>query len=403
MKLIRNTIISTIFIIICILFIFIPTELDTRDSMMIQSNLFNIFRIIFILLAGIFVILESMVTKKSIVELFCITTIFILKYLFYDEIDPGIVMIIVSIFLFYSIWCNDLISFHFIEKFINLLFYFLVIYSILGMVFNYKQSGIIKLEFINKDVNYTAYFGFVLANYFMKIKKKRKGIFLFSLFLLTFSRLYIISLMIYILIFKFKIEIKRYTMIYLFSHVVLVIFGIIYIVLYDRVKPEYVYLTGFSRLKNLFDESNYIRFTANTLIFQISTIKDFILGFKKNTFDGLYLFRNKSINPHNLFFGLYVQFGAIVSGIYTSKYIKIFNKYTTEFSKYYIPIIFYHCILGVSSYYGMDLIFQLILIKIIMEKNKNGTNKDWCTDTYRACSSWIRNSKSIDEFICWKR
>ena len=94
MKLIRNTIISTIFIIICILFIFIPTELDTRDSMMIQSNLFNIFRIIFILLAGICVILESMITKKSIVELFCITTIFILKYLFYDEIDPGIVMII---------------------------------------------------------------------------------------------------------------------------------------------------------------------------------------------------------------------------------------------------------------------------------------------------------------------
>lgn len=376
MKLIRNTIISTIFIIICILFIFIPTEIDTRDSMMIQSNLFNIFRIIYILLAGICIILINKITKKSIVELFCITTIFILKYLFYDEIDPGIVMIIVSIFLFYSIWSNKFISFDFIEKFINLLFYFLVIYSIVGMVYKYNQLGIIKLEFINKDVNYTAYLGFVLANYFMMINKKRKGIFLFSLFILTFSRLYIISLMIYILIFKFEIKIKRYTMIYLLSHVVLVIFGIMYVVLYDRIKPEYVYLTGFSRLKNLFDESNYIRFTANTLIFRVSTIKDFILGFKKNTFDGLYLFKNKSINPHNLFFGLYVQFGAIVSGIYTSKYIKIFNKYTTEFSKYYIPLIFYHCILGISSYYGMDLIFQLILIKIILEKSKNETNKD---------------------------
>lgn len=367
-----NKFIFNILAIVCIASIYIiPVSMGNQE---VDSSLllFNQLRTIIIGLA----ILLICTTRKSKVYTYasisCILLIIALKYFAYKEFDLGYLYILVGIVSVDFILFNG-INQKFYKKFINIAFYMYLVQVAYFSIMSILSQGQLKILASFNDANYTAYFAFCLGAYFYFIKSKKKAFILFTIGLFTYSRLFIVNLALFTILniyqkfFKLeRLKNKIYNLrFYVFIQILILIVCTIYIIIYQKVDPSYEYVQGFSRLTNMLDESNYMRSMANVLAFQSLGIGSIFLGLKQNTFIGLTMFKNKSIFPHNLMWALYIQYGMITSMLFIKRYMKIFKNTNANITSYFVCLIIYHSFLGLSSFYGVDIVIQAILISII--------------------------------------
>lgn len=353
------------------------TSFDSLNS--IKYNLFAKLRIVFILAAGMLFVIDTKKKKSTYLFLSIIVFFFIFKYLLYNELDFGLFYIIASLIV-YDYLLNNQLNQDLIKKICNIAFYFYLLQIIIFSIIFFERYSIFKITASFNDANYTAYFGLCLAYYFYSNNNKVKSYILFTVLLFTFSRLYIITfILLFILNKVLNKKIRRqniqYNLIfYVFVQIVVIGISKYYVNLFETIKPEYIYLEGFERIKGMFDHSNYIRFKANLLAVSSISFLSFFLGLEKNSFTGLYLFSNKSIFPHNTLWSLYIQYGLLVSGIFISRFVKIFKVSEGVFLEYYLVLLMYHSFLGLSSFYGFDLLLQLIFIRSISLKKRGECN-----------------------------
>lgn len=343
------------------------TNINTAEAS--GYNIFSNIRIVFILLAIILFFLDSRKKISTYNILFLILLIFTLKYFFYNEIDFGLFYIAASIIIFDCLINYDL-NYNLVKKILNASFYTYILQIIIFSANYYFKYGFLRVVASYNDANYTAYFGLCLIYFFYVSKQKIKMNILLVLMMFTFSRLYILIIVLfYILrilhVKKSKLKAQYSMAFYILVQLMILAIGMYYISLYEVIRPEYTFLQGFDRLKGMLDESNYIRFMANSLAVESLSIKSFFLGLPQNTFIGLYIFGNKSIFPHNFIWSMHIQYGLFITLILISKYMKIFRKFGEGLMPYYFCIILYHSFLGLSSFYGLDLVLQLIMIKSI--------------------------------------
>ena len=151
----------------------------------------------------------------------------------------------------------------------------------------------------------------------------------------------------------------------------------IFVYKFNTINYQYIYVQGFNRLNNLMDGSNYLRFMVNILAFRSFNIKNLFIGLPKNTFEGLTYIAGKTLFPHNSILALYIQFGMIIALIYMNRFIKVYKKYNSgKIIPLYIAILVYQCFLGPSSFYGVEILLFMIIVKGISNYLKKEENKN---------------------------
>lgn len=340
-------------------------------------NVFSNIRIVFMLMAIGLLIFDNRKKISTYMFLLVIMIIFILKYFFYNELDFGLFYIVAAIIIFDSLIYYE-INYDFIKKMLNISFYTYILQIMIFSTNYYFMYGFPRIVASFNDSNYTAYFGLCLIYFFYVNKQKIKMNILVVLMMFTFSRLYIMAVLLFFMLRtlhlnKSKIRVQYSMIFYILIQIVVLSIGVYFINVYELIKPEYVFLKGFQRLKSMLDESNYIRFMANLLALKSISIKSFFLGLPQNTFEGLYMFSNKSIFPHNLLWSMHIQYGLFITMILISKYIENFKKIGKDHMTYYFLIIMYHSFLGLSSFYGFDLILQLLIMKTLLSNKERET------------------------------
>ncbi len=374
----NKNIILGIIAIICIMSIFIVpiSSINDIDSF-IKYDIFDKLRILFIVFSIILFLTNPRKTKFSYISSTTITIIFIIKIIMYREIDMSIIYISAGIIVVEHILINE-ININLVKKLFEISFYMYLIQLVVYSFNNYKLTGVLEIVSSAYDANYTGYFTFILGTYFLYINKRIKAIILFIVGLFTYSRLYIISLILFVILTKVcnkKVFINISTLIYSFWFYIaiqflVVIVSLMYCNIYEYFKPEYVYLEGFSRMTNLLDESNYIRSQANLFALKSINLGNLLLGLQEGTFIGIDYFKGKTIFPHNLFWSMYVHFGMIITILFLSRYSKILIKYKSDILPFYFVIILYHSFLGLGPFYGIDLVIITFIVITICKENK---------------------------------
>lgn len=347
-----------------------------------EYNIFSKVRIIFMLISITLIIINNNKKKATYLILTYSGLLFIFKYLLYKEIDFGIIYVIgaISIVDFFMI---NKINMKFCNKIFNISFYLFIIQIIVFSLLKSVKIGGFIVDSSFGDANYTAYFSFCLGAYFKLNDQKIKSYIIWLVGLFTYSRLFILCVVLFIVLEKIIYLIKprkipkiMYKLgFYILFQIIVLVICYIYIYIYQVVDPSYVYKEGFSRLTNMLDGSNYIRSLANVLAFQSIDLSTIFVGLKENTFKGIHLFPHKRIFPHNLFWSLYIQYGVILTTIFISKYMAIFKNTNYKCLPYYITLLLYQSFLGTSSFYGVDLVIQMIIIATIFNKEESGLNE----------------------------
>lgn len=345
-------------------------------------NIFSKVRMIFMAISIILIVTTNNKKKSTYLILTYSGLIFILKYLFYGEVDLGIVYVIGAISIVDFMLINK-IDIKFCKKIFNIAFYLYVAQIIIFSLLKSIDIGKFVVNSSFGDANYTAYFSFCLGVFFKVNNQRIKSYIVWIIGLFTYSRLFILCVLMFIVleILISKVKPKKIYKImyklefYILFQIIILIICCIYIVIYNTVDPAYVYKEGFSRLTNMLDGSNYIRSLANVLAFKSINLKTILIGLRDNTFEGIHLFAHKRIFPHNLFWSLYIQYGFILTTIFISRYINIFKNRNYKCLSYYIVLLIYQSFLGTSSFYGIDLVLQMIIVSSICNKDDGGLNE----------------------------
>lgn len=370
-KLIIILVISSIYIL--------PVNINNNLDIIIESskyNLFEINRLMFIILGISLLFINSKNKLKTFIYTVMIMAIGLIKILFYKELDFGLLYILVT-FIVFDTLVQVKISTKTLEKTFNIAYWTYLTQLVIYSLIRYETTHKVQVWSSFNDANYTAYFVFCLGVYLYLKNKKLKAYTLFLIGIFTYSRLYILIVFIFIFILNLKqvkIKLKMNLNKYLVFQMGILIVSIIYILIYEKIRPEYVYLEGFNRMTNFLDESNYIRFKANLYALQSIDFKTIFLGVKEKEFIGINAFKGKNIFPHNLFWSLYVQYGLFITIMYCRRFVHIFNKIKNKLIIYPLLLLIYHSFLGLSSFYGFDLIIQLMMIRDIFYQEKGELN-----------------------------
>lgn len=373
----KNIILDTITIISIMSIFVVPISSINNIDSFIKYDLFNKLRMLFIVFSIILFLINPRKTIFSYITSSIIICIFIIKIIMYREVDAGIIYIFSGIIVIEHILINE-INVKLIKILFEISFYMYLVQLAIYSFVNYKRTGVFKIISSVYDANYTGYFIFILGVYFLYTNKKSKAIILFLVGLFTYSRMYIISLILFFILTKicnrnsfmkmseFLYKFRFYIIIQL---LVIIVSGI-YCNIYEHFKPEYVYLEGFSRMTKFLDESNYIRTRVNLFALQSINFNNFLCGLRDGTFIGLNYFKGKTIFPHNLFWSMYVHFGMIIAILLVSRYSKILIKYKLHILPFYFVIILYHSFLGLGPFYGIDIVIFTFILTIIYKENK---------------------------------
>ena len=234
------------------------------------------------------------------------------------------------------------------------------------------------------DNNYTGYFIFFLFIYFFYTNKKI-WILWFILAMFTFSRATIIAIGIVVvfsiieknkkIVVKKEKSVKIVAMLVILGQVIIIPISYMFVQKFNNYNYTYTYVQGFQRLSNLMDNSNYFRFMVNILAIETFSPLNLLIGLEENTFEGINFVKGKTLFPHNTMLGLYIHFGMVVSFIYILKYIKLYKKCNNVSTiPIYLALITYQIFLGPSSFYGIELLVFMFVIKGIdkyLEKKEN--------------------------------
>lgn len=303
---------------------------------------------------------------NSFFEYFIILLIFILNIILFQKIN------------FTTIWMlSCILSFDYIENYkINLKithrimkmgFYFLLIYF---FVFRGKAN---RLTGSWLDPNIAGFIYFLIFYYFKKNRIHSKAIITLVMGMMTYSRLFFLCILAHFIfdlkiIRKFFKNLKLKTYIYLLvSFAIICIISKIYV---DFFSKNYIfgYAHGLSRFRfsSLIDESNYFRCSSNLIYFQYLNPERLLFGYDKTFYMSVQTIRTPVL-PHNLILSLLVNFGLPVTIIYLKRVCKIHDKYFD--AGFLFPLIIFYAFLGVSSYYGFEIILQNIIIQTLIQRN----------------------------------
>lgn len=308
---------------------------------------------------------------KNLFLYFIILFIFAINILFLNNLDLGFFYLLSCLFI-YDFLDRTKLNYEFIKKVMNIVFLFVVLQFIF-----YSGKGRVTGSFL--DANLAGYFAFILANFYFCTKQKVKASIIIMLGIATFSRNFIIAIILYFLAnfivnffgaseFKNKVieRLKVKQGIIYISIVFLIILSYVYVNFYPE-NSSISYAKGFDRfsIENLIDESNYIRFYANVIYFEYLNLNTLFFGVDSSTLLSLQPDARYSVLPHNLFISLAIKFGVIILFVYLTYLVRMIKLIGFNNIGYLLGLIMYFNFLGSSSYYGIDLIIQLILLKYI--------------------------------------
>lgn len=229
------------------------------------------------------------------------------------------------------------------------------------------------------EINWSA--AYLLLFFFCSdiLNNKYGKLLIIVLSLFTLSRLLIFSIILYYLIRYFKKYFKSWLQkqnVFRFaivSYIFITFFSLWYA---TNVRSKLVYDKSISRIASINDDSNKLRFIANTLV--IGTIYSAPLDTKVLLGYGpvsnfIKATEGSLIMPHNELFDAIVQFGIITVIFFSLFTLPIFNKVTSYNNiEYFIPILFYTLILWVRFLLvpSFEMLFILFMLNIINEKSR---------------------------------
>ncbi len=356
--------------IVAILYI-IPVSTIEGDN----YNIFYYTRLIFI----VFFLFLFLKRLKIRTHYLVFVAVFLFRFVIYKEVSFNLILLTSCIYIFDYLLEKD-INYDKINKIINIASLVFLVQIIITMIYNKK----IQTTSLIGDNNYTGYFIFFLFIYFFYTKKKI-WILWFTLAMFTFSRATIIAVCIVLILGIIekskKIVIKKETSVkivgtlVILGQIIIIPISYMFVQKFNNYDYTYTYVQGFQRLSNLMDNSNYFRFMVNILAIKSFSPLNLLIGLKENTFEGINFVKGKTLFPHNTMLGLYIHFGMVVSFIYILKYIKLYKKCNNVSTiPIYLALITYQIFLGPSSFYGIELLVFMLVIKGIdkyLEKKEN--------------------------------
>ena len=229
------------------------------------------------------------------------------------------------------------------------------------------------------EINWSA--AYLLLFFFCSdiLNNKYGKLLVIILSLFTLSRLLIFSIILYYLIRHFKKYFKSWLQkqnivrFAIVSYIFITFFSLWYAA---NVKSKLVYDKSINRIASINDDSNKLRFIANTLV--IGTIYSAPLDTKVLFGFGpvqnfIKATEGSLIMPHNELFDAIVQFGIITVIFFSLITLPAFNKVTSyDNIEYFIPILFYTLILWVRFLLvpSFEMLFILFMLNIINEKRR---------------------------------
>lgn len=227
------------------------------------------------------------------------------------------------------------------------------------------------------EINWSA--AYLLLFFFCSdiLNNKHGKLLIIVLSLFTLSRLLVFSIILYYLIRYFKkyfktwIQKQNVTRMAIASYIFITFFSLWYAA---NVKSKIVYDKSINRIATINDDSNKLRFIANTLV--IGTIYNAPLDTKVLFGFGpvqnyIKATEGSLIMPHNELYDAIVQFGIITVIFFSLFTFPVFNKVTSyDNIEYFIPILFYTLILWVRFLLvpSFEMLFILFMLNIINEK-----------------------------------
>lgn len=251
------------------------------------------------------------------------------------------------------------------SKIIYISLAFVIVYSILyfGYDDRYIFTGI-------KEPNLSGFAIFILF-IIIRIRNRKLGDFLLLCGILSFSKSYLLALIIYFTVYNRKLKRFNIKIISVIFIILLILLSNFYIFVENKGFLK-EYQTGIKRYFVLLDYSNYYRFTVNTNLLKVYENNPNLLltGIENEDFFK-YNFqvtkqnntRYFQIKPHNYFFSYFQKYGmwSIIIFMFT---LKIFDKeFTEKNNSVSIPIFFYLMFLGIgaTSYWIFLSNFALIM------------------------------------------
>ena len=285
---------------------------------------------------------------KDILIITTILAYFLLTLIFHNSPNFSVLHLILPLIVkeFWNI--RDL------KYFNKMLFYFILFSIFISFI-----SGPGRLVFFGGDPNYTALIMslWLCVNYYLHRRMDIASVIIILIIIGTFSRTGSVFLLLAGLLNLVNIR-KMSSFLMIIIQIFSVFFSLLLVqIVYDGQMPSYQEYAGITRL-NLFesaaDVSNYIRFSANSFMFN-EEFQDVLIWGSPNTNLVAFEFINKYIKPHNFFSSMVFEHGIIV-GI-----IILFRLLAINFSNIFVISFFisYGYLLGFGVYTA--LIFLLLI------------------------------------------
>lgn len=246
--------------------------------------------------------------------------------------------------------------------YLSLAFVFLYSFLYFGYEGRYIFTGM-------KEPNLSGFSLFILFT-IIRVRNKELGNILLLLGVFSFSKSYLLAILLYFIIPRFKIKklnIIKFSMGFI---IILVLLSNLFVFVEKKGSLK-DYQSGISRYFVLFDYSNYYRFTVNTNLIKVfnNNLNLLLVGMENEDFFKYNYQVTKEnntkyfqIKPHNYIFSYLQRYGiwSIIIFIYT---YRIFKQVLSEKNnKIAIPIFFYLMFLGIgaTSYWMYLSIFALL-------------------------------------------
>lgn len=340
-----------VFLVFCFTFI-IPVDFNGLYGID-DKLIFKLFRYVFVGLGLLLIFSFGLFYNRFL--LFSLTVsvlILLVKYLTFNTVDTSILYLLSALLVTFHVfkWPPDK---YLLER---LIIVSSVLFVIQCIFYSFVYSD--RVVSFSGDPNYTGFFLLLFFHYFFN----RSNYIYSSLFLFlgvfTFSRVFLLSIFIYILAIFFAraLRLKSYTFYTLLGYTMLIgvsFYAVIFV--YEWKLPDYNHVLGFERFGNVFDTSNWIRFTANVVMLTESSFSEFFLGSPSS--EPIYFedFPNKTIFPHNTFQSLMYNFGFILSSLYVYSLTIIMDKSKNIIPLFY-SVLIYQLFLGFGIFYGILLV-----------------------------------------------
>ena len=300
---------------------------------------------------------------------------FIVLYkIFISTFDTSLLMVFLSIIPIMNI--DTYTSFS--QKQIRVLKYiiYFLCFTIVGQLLIYRYEGRPNLSYeINQSGSYLFLF-FLLCD-LLKIRLGKLLVICASFLLL--SRLLILAIATFYIItivnrcFPKILQWLTYTKLILLANTCIVLFSFVFLLIFARDEISST-ADDVSRLTNVVDTSNFIRFKINT---------DIILGLFSGDPDLLYkgygditanpkYLETRLLMPHNELIKAIAQFGLLVTIFFFLVSRKYISQYVNSKTiSYFIPIVLYTLILWVrfTIIPSFEMIFILFILKLKSDEN----------------------------------